>query len=114
MRQEGTDPGLEMAGILFPRKSFLSVKLWRPGICCYMIYGKSQEWSPGRQLWIMDLEDGEGIPLTAAVDYHHTSISWHPGDTKLAYVRLAGTPVIQNWHMCVITRPNFLILRKSG
>jgi len=46
-----------------------------------------QEWSPGRQLWIMDLEDGEGIPLTAAVDYHHTSISWHPGDTKLAYVR---------------------------
>ena len=46
-----------------------------------------QEWSPGRQLWIMDLGAGEGIPLTAAVDYHHTSFSWHPDDTKLAYVR---------------------------
>ncbi|MCJ7718111.1 MAG: Ig-like domain-containing protein [Anaerolineales bacterium] len=46
-----------------------------------------QEWSPGRQLWILDLDGGEGIPLTSSVDYHHTSFIWHPDDSALAYVR---------------------------
>lgn len=46
-----------------------------------------EKWSPGRQLWVMDIEGGQISPLTAAVDYHHTSIVWHPDGNQLAYVR---------------------------
>jgi Tol biopolymer transport system component len=46
-----------------------------------------QDWTPGRQLWIMDLETGESTPLTDDIDYQHTSFSWHPDGTQLAFVR---------------------------
>jgi Tol biopolymer transport system component len=46
-----------------------------------------EKWSPGRQLWVMDIEGGQISPLTAAVDYHHTSFVWHPDGNQLAYVR---------------------------
>lgn len=46
-----------------------------------------QDWTPGRQLWVMDLDSGESWPLTDEVDYQHTSFSWHPDGEQLAYVR---------------------------
>ena len=46
-----------------------------------------EKWSPGRQLWVMDIEGGQTSPLTASVDYHHTSFIWHPAGNQLAYVR---------------------------
>ncbi len=46
-----------------------------------------QEWTPGRQLWIMDIESGENFALTESVDFHHTSFAWHPEANQLAYVR---------------------------
>jgi Tol biopolymer transport system component len=46
-----------------------------------------EEWSPGRQLWILDLEEQQASPLTSAVDFHHTSFAWHPDGDQLAYVR---------------------------
>ena len=46
-----------------------------------------QKWTPGRQLWVMDLDSGESTAYTDEVDYHHTSFSWHPNGTELAYVR---------------------------
>ena len=46
-----------------------------------------QDWTPGRQLWVMDLESGASTPLTDEVDYHHTSFAWHPDGQQLAYVR---------------------------
>lgn len=46
-----------------------------------------QEWTPGRQLWIMDLNSGETTAYTDEVDYHHTSFAWHPDGRRLAYVR---------------------------
>ena len=46
-----------------------------------------QEWTPGRQLWVMDLDNGESTAYTDEVDYHHTSFSWHPDGKELAYVR---------------------------
>jgi len=57
------------------------------------------DWTPGRQLWVMDLEGGETKPLTDEVDYQHTSFSWHPDGEQLAYVRynqasLADAPEI--------------------
>lgn len=44
-------------------------------------------WSPGRQLWILNIEGGEFTQLTDAVDYHHTSFAWHPIENQLAFVR---------------------------
>lgn len=46
-----------------------------------------EDWTPGRQLWVMDLENGESAPLTDEVDYQHTSFAWHPDGQRLAYVR---------------------------
>jgi len=46
-----------------------------------------QDWTLGRQLWVMDLESGESAPLTDEIDYQHTSFAWHPDGQKLAYVR---------------------------
>jgi len=46
-----------------------------------------QNWSPGRQLWVMDVTTGENQQLTDSVDYHHGSFAWHPDGEKLAFVR---------------------------
>jgi Tol biopolymer transport system component len=46
-----------------------------------------QEWTPGRQLWVMDLESETAFPLTDEVDFQHTSFAWHPAGQTLAYVR---------------------------
>ena len=46
-----------------------------------------QDWTPGRQLWVMDLDTGESTPLTDEIDYQHTSFAWHPDGDQLAYVR---------------------------
>jgi Tol biopolymer transport system component len=46
-----------------------------------------QNWSPGRQLWVMDIASGQDQPLTDEVDYHHTSFAWHPDGKRLAFVR---------------------------
>ncbi len=46
-----------------------------------------QDWTPGRQLWVMDPDTGESAPLTDEVDYQHTSFAWHPDGEQLAYVR---------------------------
>ena len=44
-------------------------------------------WSPGRQLWVMDITDGQINQLTDEMDYHHTSFAWHPDGERLAFVR---------------------------
>jgi dipeptidyl aminopeptidase/acylaminoacyl peptidase len=46
-----------------------------------------QDWTPGRQLWVMDLENGDAFALTDEVDYQHTSFAWHPDGNQIAYVR---------------------------
>jgi Tol biopolymer transport system component len=46
-----------------------------------------QNWTPGRQLWIMNVNTGENTPVTDEGDYHHTSFAWHPDGTRLAFVR---------------------------
>jgi Tol biopolymer transport system component len=44
-------------------------------------------WTPGRQLWVLDLEDNQAVQLTEEIDYHHTSFAWHPDQDQLVYVR---------------------------
>jgi Tol biopolymer transport system component len=46
-----------------------------------------QDWTPGRQLWLMDLDTDESTQLTDDIDYQHTSFSWHPDGKQLAFVR---------------------------
>jgi len=46
-----------------------------------------QDWSPGRQLWIMDINTGDDQQLTDEVDFHHTSFAWHPDGDQMAFVR---------------------------
>jgi Tol biopolymer transport system component len=46
-----------------------------------------QNWTPGRQLWVLDIETGENRQLTDTGEYHHSSFSWHPDGDKLAFVR---------------------------
>jgi len=46
-----------------------------------------QDWTPGRQLWVMDLDSETSFALTDDVDYQHTSFAWHPDGEQLAYVR---------------------------
>lgn len=63
-----------------------------------------EQWTPGRQLWIMEREGEGAYPLTDAVDYHHTAFTWHPDADRLAYVRynqaqLAQAPEIWLIHL---------------
>ncbi len=46
-----------------------------------------QQWTPGRELWILNINSGENTQLTEVIDYQHTSFSWHPDGARLAYVR---------------------------
>jgi len=45
------------------------------------------EWTPGRQLWLLEVNGNQGYPLTDNEDYHHTAFAWHPDSSQLAYVR---------------------------
>lgn len=44
-------------------------------------------WTPGRDLWILNIESGENTQLSNDIDYQHTSFAWHPDGKMLAYVR---------------------------
>jgi Tol biopolymer transport system component len=43
-------------------------------------------WTPGNQLWIMDLADGSARQVSQAPDYSHSSIHWSPDGTRLVYM----------------------------
>ncbi len=44
-------------------------------------------WTPGRELWILNIPGGENTQLSDVIDYQHTSFAWHPDGNLLAYVR---------------------------
>jgi hypothetical protein len=44
-------------------------------------------WTPGRQLWLMDVATRQARPLTDAPDYNHFDFAWSPDGSQLAYVR---------------------------
>jgi Tol biopolymer transport system component len=50
-----------------------------------------ERWTPGNQLWLMDLTDGSARPLSAAPDYSHSSIRWSPDGAQLAYMMFHET-----------------------
>jgi len=44
-------------------------------------------WTPGREMWVMNINSGENTQLSEDIDYQHTSFAWHPDGKRLAYVR---------------------------
>jgi Tol biopolymer transport system component len=61
-----------------------------------------EEWSLGRQLWLMAADGSGARPLTNEPNVNHASLQWHPNGTRLAYVRFnqAGlnTPTELWWY----------------
>jgi Tol biopolymer transport system component len=46
-----------------------------------------RQWSPGRQLWLRGLGDGEERQLTNDPLYNHYDFAWSPAGERLAFVR---------------------------
>lgn len=44
-------------------------------------------WTPGREMWVLNINTGENTQLSDVIDYQHTSFAWHPDGNRLAYVR---------------------------
>jgi Tol biopolymer transport system component len=47
----------------------------------------SDQWTPGRQLWLMRPDGSEAHPLTTAPLYNHSAFIWSADGTELAYMR---------------------------
>ena len=50
-----------------------------------------EQWTPGRQLWIMDYESREVTKLTDDPFYNHYDFVWNPSGDRLAFVRFNQT-----------------------
>jgi Tol biopolymer transport system component len=44
-------------------------------------------WTPGREMWVLNINTGDNTQLSEVIDYQHTSFAWHPDGNTLAYVR---------------------------
>jgi Tol biopolymer transport system component len=57
----------------------------------YLAFGRKfldvRQWSPGRQLWLRSLSDGETRLLTNDPLYNHYDFAWSPASDRLAFVR---------------------------
>lgn len=59
-------------------------------------------WTPGRQLWLMDIDGSQARPLTDQSFYNHTSFQWKPDGSQLLYVRTNQTDLVtppEIWRM---------------
>jgi dipeptidyl aminopeptidase/acylaminoacyl peptidase len=50
-------------------------------------YLDEENWTPGRQLWLMQSDGSNPRPLTDAPDFSHADFVWHPEESYIAYVR---------------------------
>ena len=50
-------------------------------------YLDANRWTPGRQIWLMDMESGQTRPLTDDPLYNHFDFAWSPSGDRLAYVQ---------------------------
>jgi Tol biopolymer transport system component len=47
----------------------------------------AQDWSPGRQVWVIDSDGSNPRNLTSSPDFNHLGFAWSPDDRTLAYLR---------------------------
>jgi len=71
-------------------------------------------WTPGRQLWVLELADQSASELTAQPKYTFSAISWNPDSMSLAYMRrdssdLSREPEI--WTMDLATQQASLLVQ---
>jgi Tol biopolymer transport system component len=45
-------------------------------------------WTPGRQIWVMEVGTEVSQPLTDSPNFNHSSITWSPQGNMLAYLRI--------------------------
>jgi Tol biopolymer transport system component len=50
-------------------------------------YLAPDRWTPGRQLWLLDLSEASSLELTSEPGYTFSAISWEPDSQRLAYMR---------------------------
>jgi Tol biopolymer transport system component len=48
-------------------------------------------WTPGRQIWIMNLDTFTARPITQTAEYGHSSIRWSPDGLMLVFMRFHET-----------------------
>lgn len=46
-----------------------------------------EQWTPGRQLWLMRADGSDARPLTNEPLYHHSAFVWNPDGRRLVYMR---------------------------
>lgn len=63
-----------------------------------------EQWTPGRQIWILETLDREPKQLTFAADYNHSSFAWHPDGSEIAYVRYNQTSPSEVPELWMISR----------
>ena len=56
-------------------------------------YLDAEHWSPGRQLWVMDLDGRQARQLTFAPAFNASSIRWSPDGSLLLFMRFDQTHV---------------------
>lgn len=52
-------------------------------------------WTPGRQLWLLNLENGEAHALTNDPYYNYYAITWSPDGSQMAYMRFNKNLLIE-------------------
>lgn len=61
---------------------------------------RPEDWTPGRQLWLMRADGSDAQALTEAADYNHSEITWRADSGALAYLRFekrAGQDAREIW-----------------
>jgi Tol biopolymer transport system component len=50
-------------------------------------YLDAADWTPGRQIWLMNADGSNAYPVTNEADYNHYDLAWRRDGSMLAYVR---------------------------
>jgi len=61
-----------------------------------------EQWTPGRQVWLLDLNRNETIQITDEPYFNHYSFSWNPNGDTLAYVRFNQVVLVEPPEIWVI------------
>ncbi len=64
----------------------------------YLVFGRKfldpLQWTPGRQIWIMDVTTLKSKPLLQEAQFNHYDFAWSPAGDQLAYMRFnQGNPI---------------------
>ncbi len=57
-------------------------------------YLNAEDWTPGRQLWLMKTDGSEAHPLTDAPAMNHVGVHWSPDGKRIAFLRFDQTSIV--------------------